>query len=103
MKDLNRSVKTLNIVFTAISWALLVAGLVYVAAIWKEIPDEVGRHFAGNGEFDLYGSKTIAFYHPVVAEYVETEEEREALHEIGCNCYQGYLYSPAVFLDETKE
>ena len=39
----------------------------------------------------------------VVAEYVETEEEREALHEIGCNCYQGYLYSPAVFLDETKE
>ena len=38
----------------------------------------------------------------VIAEYVKTEEEREALHEIGCNCYQGYLYSPAVFLDEAK-
>ena len=36
----------------------------------------------------------------VVAEYVETEEQRDALHEIGCNCYQGYLYSPAVFLDK---
>lgn len=34
----------------------------------------------------------------VLAEYVETEEEREALHEIGCDLYQGYLYSPAVFL-----
>ena len=36
----------------------------------------------------------------VVAEYVETEEQRDALHELGCNCYQGYLYSPAVFLDK---
>lgn len=34
----------------------------------------------------------------VLAEYVETEEQREALHEVGCDCYQGYLYSPAVFL-----
>ncbi len=34
----------------------------------------------------------------VIAEFVETEEQRDTLHEIGCNCYQGYLYSPAVFL-----
>ena len=38
----------------------------------------------------------------VLAEYVETEDEREILHEIGCDCYQGYLYSPAVFLDADK-
>ena len=36
----------------------------------------------------------------VVAEYVETETQRDALHAIGCDIYQGYLYSPAVFLDE---
>ena len=36
----------------------------------------------------------------VVAEYVETEEERDTLHAIGCDCYQGYLYSPAVFLEK---
>ena len=36
----------------------------------------------------------------VLAEFVETAEQREMLHEIGCDCYQGYLYSPAVFLDE---
>lgn len=31
----------------------------------------------------------------VLAEYVETEEYKEELHEIGCDCYQGYLYSKA--------
>ena len=33
---------------------------------------------------------------PVVAEFVETPEQREILHGIGCNNYQGYLYSAAV-------
>lgn len=36
----------------------------------------------------------------VLAEFVETEEAKELLHEIGCDCYQGYLYSPAVYLTE---
>ena len=36
----------------------------------------------------------------VLAEYVETEPQRDTLHEIGCDCYQGYLYSPAVLLPE---
>ena len=38
----------------------------------------------------------------VMAEFVETEQQREVLHEIGCDNYQGYLYSPAVFLNEIK-
>ncbi len=36
----------------------------------------------------------------VLAEYVETEEQRSALHEIGCDCYQGYLYAKAEFLTD---
>ena len=36
----------------------------------------------------------------VLAEYVETDWDRETLHELGCDCYQGYLYSPAVYLDK---
>ena len=36
----------------------------------------------------------------VIAEFVETEQERDALHEIGCDNYQGYLYSPAVYLED---
>lgn len=39
----------------------------------------------------------------LIAEYVETEEQRQTLHELGCDCYQGYLYSPAVFLEEKTE
>ena len=34
--------------------------------------------------------------HSIIAEYVETEEQREALHTLGCDIYQGYLYSKAV-------
>ena len=34
----------------------------------------------------------------VLAEYVETQEQKEELHKLGCNCYQGYLYSPAVMV-----
>lgn len=35
----------------------------------------------------------------VVAEYVETEELRRQLMEMGCKYFQGYLYSPAVSPD----
>ncbi|MBP5308497.1 MAG: PTS sugar transporter subunit IIC/EAL domain-containing protein [Clostridia bacterium] len=38
----------------------------------------------------------------VLAEYVETEDQRAALHEIGCDCYQGYLYSPAISLGKEE-
>ena len=41
-------------------------------------------------------SKTLNLI--VIAEFVETDWDRQTLHEIGCDCYQGYLYSPAVFL-----
>lgn len=36
----------------------------------------------------------------VIAEFVENEEVRDALQELGCALYQGYLYSPAVPLEE---
>jgi lactose/cellobiose-specific phosphotransferase system IIC component len=32
----------------------------------------------------------------VIAEYVENEEQRKVLHELGCDQYQGYLYSKAI-------
>nr|MCR5699677.1 EAL domain-containing protein [Treponemataceae bacterium] len=42
-------------------------------------------------------SQTLDFH--VLAEYVETKEQREALMQLGCNQYQGYLYSPAISLE----
>lgn len=35
----------------------------------------------------------------VLAEFVETPEQRETLHQLGCCYYQGYLYSPALSFD----
>ena len=39
----------------------------------------------------------------VLAEYVETEEQRKILEKAGCLLYQGYLYSPALSLEELRE
>lgn len=36
----------------------------------------------------------------VIAEYVENEEIRAELGKLGCGCYQGYLFSPAVPFEE---
>ncbi len=41
-----------------------------------------------------------ALHFSVVAEYVETEEQRRKLEEIGCTRYQGWLFSKAVEKDE---
>ena len=39
----------------------------------------------------------------VIAEYVENKELQGILEGMGCNKYQGYLYSPAVGIDEYIE
>lgn len=43
------------------------------------------------------------FHIEVLAEYVETEEQRQKLESLGCNLYQGYLYSPAISLDALEK
>nr|WP_184310717.1 EAL domain-containing protein [Anaerosolibacter carboniphilus] len=39
----------------------------------------------------------------VIAEYVENEEQKSILHELGCDQYQGYLYSKAIPNEELIE
>jgi EAL domain-containing protein (putative c-di-GMP-specific phosphodiesterase class I) len=39
----------------------------------------------------------------VVAEGVETQRQLEVLRELGCDRYQGYLFSPAVTPEEFTE
>ena len=45
----------------------------------------------------VYLSRSLDF--KVLAEFVETREQMEALEQIGCLLYQGYLFSPAVDRD----
>lgn len=49
----------------------------------------------------VYLAKSLGF--SVLAEYVETEEEQLILEEIGCLRYQGYLYSPAIPIENFIE
>lgn len=39
----------------------------------------------------------------VIAEYVETKNQRDLLSEFGCDYFQGYLYSPALYEEECLE
>lgn len=38
----------------------------------------------------------------LIAEGVETSEQRELLHDMGCNCYQGYLFGRPVPLEALR-
>ncbi len=53
-------------------------------------------------EKEPFSGKNLCVEVTVLAEFVETAEQRDTLHEIGCDCYQGYLYSPAVFLEKKE-
>lgn len=46
----------------------------------------------------IHMSKTMGF--KVLAEFVETAEQRDRLRELGCYLYQGWLYSPAIPLKD---
>mgnify|MGYP002110475271 FL=1 len=43
-------------------------------------------------------AKTLKFH--VVAEFVETKEQRDLLRDMGCNVFQGYYYGKPVPLCE---
>lgn len=45
----------------------------------------------------VYLSKSLKF--KIIAEYVEDEAQRDALKELGCDAFQGYLYSKPIKLD----
>ncbi|MCR4925649.1 MAG: EAL domain-containing protein [Clostridiales bacterium] len=49
----------------------------------------------------IYMSKNMGF--TVLAEYVETNEQREKLNELGCTIYQGYYFSKALPFEEAVD
>lgn len=49
----------------------------------------------------VHMSETMGF--EVLAEFVETAEQRDLLVELGCHLYQGWLYAPALTMDELTD
>ena len=45
---------------------------------------------------------SVGLNYDMVAEFVETEVQRDILHDLGCDVYQVYLYSPALELNKLE-
>lgn len=59
---MGRTIKAIHIVFTVITWGIFTLSLIRIAVVWDSLPDKIGVHFDGNGEFDLIDSKIYAAY-----------------------------------------
>lgn len=46
----------------------------------------------------VYLGRSLKF--KIIAEYVENEAQRDELKKLGCDVFQGYLYSKPIKLDE---
>lgn len=44
-----------------------------------------------------------SLHYRVIAEFVETQKQRDILESPGCTIYQGYYYSKPLALDELQE
>lgn len=59
---MGRIIKTIHIALTVISWGIIITSLIRIAVVWDSLPDNIGVHFADNGEFDVIDSKNYAAY-----------------------------------------
>lgn len=64
---MGRKNKTIHIALTVISWGIFVSSLIWIAVVWNSLPDEIGVHFASNGEFDVIDSKSYAAYPYIIS------------------------------------
>lgn len=79
----------------------------HLAAYASMFSRDVGRVSDAAGRMELIISTIVRLSESlgfrVVAEYVETPAQLEALGALGCRYYQGYLFSPAIPLSELKK
>ena len=59
---MGRITKVVHIVLTAAAWGIFFGSLIRLAVVWDTLPDVIGVHFDGNGEFDLFDSKMLIAY-----------------------------------------
>lgn len=59
---MGRITKVIHIVLTVAAWGIFLGSLIRLAVVWTSLPDVLGVHFDGNGEFDVFDSKTFICY-----------------------------------------
>ena len=59
---MNKKVLLIHRIFFAINLLIWVGCLIYYILKFGSLPDEIGIHFGGNGDFDVIASKVYGFY-----------------------------------------
>lgn len=63
---MSRAVKIIHISFTAAAWGIFAASLIRFAIVWSSLPENIGIHFASDGQFDMISKKSYAAYPYIV-------------------------------------
>lgn len=64
---MSRTVKIIHIALTVIAWGIFIASLIRFAAVWSSLPENIGIHFASDGQFDMISKKSYAAYPYIVS------------------------------------
>ena len=57
-----KNYKKLHVAVNIISFGMLAVYLVYMLAVYRDFPDQIGIHYGEDNEFDVYASKWLAFF-----------------------------------------
>ena len=57
-----KTCKKLHAAVNIISFGMLAVYLVYMLAVYKDFPEQIGIHYGDDNEFDVYTSKWLAFF-----------------------------------------
>lgn len=63
---MDRTVKIIHISLTVIAWGIFIASLIRFAVVWSSLPENIGIHFASDGQFDMISDKSYAAYPYIV-------------------------------------
>lgn len=60
-KCMKQHTNTIHIIFTIVGWGLLCISLIWFLFAWDSLPQKIGVHFDGNGNFDVTSDKENVF------------------------------------------
>lgn len=64
---MSRAVKIIHISLSVIAWGIFIASLVRFIVVWGSLPENIGIHFASDGQFDMISKKSYAAYPYIVS------------------------------------